>query len=420
MFQKFNTDTLVSRFIKNLLTYSEVPLLDIVHEGDYIIKDCLYIYNHFVIKCISSGFIGDDSSRLFPSNVLYPLDVQFPNRKHPLATYKVVNHYTKEGSSQFTEKYVSSTSWYDKDTHKYLGNYLRYLRDHWGLNLMPFYNCYGSFQLEDVYLNEVGMKKLYPNETIYPHVDQYPGVHRFEKNYEIGYQTKYRVMAVPIKFNTLYTIAIECPYLVQMRSIIYDKYGMVKNGHDPVNQSYYSDNEQLEKSFVQMTNTQFRKPFTYIVQTDDKDLYLHQKNLYLIIQVPKSCLSALTVLEGDYTDSDNQKYKNLSLLLCNTNVSYAFSDRLVEYLLQNVINPLDQFSTNVKYVQRLISQHDEEYNSLVSTGNVSLGVWDNDINDSVRRIVDKYSSVKYIVDQDGNVNKDFECLCTDMLKRRIE
>ena len=46
----------------------------------------------------------------------------------------------------------------------------------------------------------------------------------------------------------------------------------------------------------------------------------------------------------------------LSLLQMNDGVSYAFSNRLIEYLLDNVITPVDEIFQNISRVQTYVSE----------------------------------------------------------------
>src|SRR5574344_367063 len=125
--QKFNKVTTESNFIKNLLATTFLPLVRTVREGDYITEDRLYVLKCNIIRCTASGYIGN-------KNILF---------NHPLATYRIMGEYHfGEKNDKLCTNFISSSEGYDYLTHERLGQYLRNLRDMYGLNLMPLYNCF--------------------------------------------------------------------------------------------------------------------------------------------------------------------------------------------------------------------------------------------------------------------------------------
>ena len=92
-------------------------------------------------------------------------------------------------------------SYYDSETHYHLGQYLRCLRDIKGIDLMPFYNCFNHKYISDIRLN---IDKPYIDISSDPNI---------------------QVLAIPIKFNQLYTIALDSSDRLLMKAIIYDDLG---------------------------------------------------------------------------------------------------------------------------------------------------------------------------------------------------
>ena len=80
---------------------------------------------------------------------------------------------------------------YDIITHNYLGEYLRFIRDYKGLNLMSMYNCFGGDVVKTMSVNI----KNGNEDTIAS----------FNSN-----DTRYTIYMIPVKFNSIYTIAIDC------------------------------------------------------------------------------------------------------------------------------------------------------------------------------------------------------------------
>lgn len=421
MFQRFHDESLFSRFVKNLLTTELIPQLRTVFAGDNLIKNCSYIYNGLMIRCTSSGI----------------LDTQLTEER---AKYEYCDLTVP------TSGFTSKVSWYDSDTHKHLGNYLRYLRDARSIDLMRYYNCYNSTELTDVYLTTVEVDPLLCSDKVFP--KPYPQLlcgqaqrRQAESTYRFGSLSGYKVVAVPIKFDTTYTIAVESHTVVSIRGIIYNNTGMVKKATG----GYYSDD--LEHSCTTLSNARFEEPFTYRLDlasacctlTDEQklELYTRQQDLYLVIQLPSNTASSIVVLEGNYTQTraeievsnlghpDFQAHEHfdsrsitvkkypdkLSLLTYNTGVSYAFSDRLVEYLLLNVVTPLETLPTNISRVQQSLRRLSPRYRDRLTTKSAVLGIWDDAISTYIQDLVFRNQSImEYSLDHDGYINKDVESL----------
>lgn len=421
MFQTFFTDTLMSKFIKGLLSTTNIPLFNFVKDGDYIYEGQIYIYNHLILQCLTSGNLQTENlGALYPSDNLYPDVDLYPGNGNVPAKFKILAHYNNEDSSKYNYRYKSNISYYDSETHKHLGNYLRFLRDSKGLNLLPYYNCYNYQSLD--------------NFSLYRELNLI--------NYTQESLPQYKEIMIPIKFNTSYTIAIECPTDVLMRAVIYGPTGLTRIS------------SSSEKSFTDLLidsgrfypNLQFDNPVLYKITSPSLEVLKRERYLYLVIQLPVENNSSITVLEGDYTET---RIKNIyaqeaenrtvygnryeptskikpvlgdySLLTLNTKESYAFSDRLIEYLLGNVINVTEELPGNIKKVQATLSQLDSSYRSVLNNKISTPGVWDHLISDYTIELLNKYnmelitnkskqyrSTGIYMRDMDGYINKDVE------------
>ena len=408
MFQEFFSDTLMGRFIKRLLRATDLPLLHIVDKEAALIKGCRYIYKNFIIECEQSGLLYlSDEDRLYPSDTIYPLDTSsfLPDIGNIAARFKVLDYYKAEDPN-IHYRYHSKHMYYDSDTHYYLGEYLRYLKDRTGLNLLPYYNCFNYVMLENLSLNATT-----PN------------------NYVLKSSTDKKLIAIPVKFGRSYTIAIDSDTPVELRSIIY-KNGVGNVYKDYVAGTYYSDDIN---DYEFLPSTYFTKPFLKrIPLPDTAQLYNQEKNLYLTIQVSADNNSSIVVLEGDYTDSWNPtvlkttigvkeltpEYRNLSLLHFNTRTSFAFSDRLIEYLLLNIINPTETIADNFHYLDNLISKTtllpNNNYLNDSSNRKRFTYIWNNSMRDAIQECIKTIlndtdlSKVKFLRDQDGYLNKDIE------------
>ena len=337
MIQQFYKNTIESNFIKALLSNFNFPIYKSVNDdNDYIIKDCQYIYRNKVILCTKTGNINKDA--------------EFE---------KVADYHMGQKYTGMTYPYISTERYYDYETHYYLGRYLRLVRDLLDidfftksllvLELLPFYNCFSNRIVSDFYLTSDG--------------------------YEFGYNPKYTVYLVPIELNTEYTIAIESAESVYLKPVFYNEMGMIPMY---ATNSYMTD--LLNAGTIVKQSLRFNAPFNITIKSDNKLCERNYKNLYLAIQVPMNTKSSIVVLEGSYNEFANNSLKvinqeafksdnfsiddhqlnkillsELQLLNLNDGKSYPFSDRLIEYLLLNVITSDDAIDRNIARTQLYIS-----------------------------------------------------------------
>ena len=386
--QKFLEDTIESRFIKALLYNSYLPTIKTVNNNDYIIKDFIYIYKKDIIKCTKTGYLWD---------MLYEDTAEFDI----IDDYEFGDYYPK-----FTRRFISHNNYYDTATHMALGHYLRCYRDIYDIDLMPFYNCYANEYSSAFYLS-------------------------VQKGIVAKSNTNYKVLMVPIKFNKPYTIAIDSPsQIIISAGFIYNK-DLIYIDDVSITDLLYSNFSDCTISY---TNSSFLSPVTYQLNLADvaeesvkKQLETYENYLYLLIQVPYSNISSSVILEGDYSNVSSKKIfdasalailkedeinklllSNLSLLKFNDHVSHPFSDRLIEFLLNNVIDSNEVITKNIKRVQEQIG-----YIDTFDPHKMIPDVWSNKLR---KLLFDTYcQSVEKPYDITGFVDKDIERM---LLKRK--
>lgn len=305
-----------------------------------------------------------------------PFDIDLPKG----GSWKMISRDTEV--LNLTKKFQIKNNVYDTYTHEYLGDYLRFLRDHDGLNLMSLYNCFSNnsnvnFTISDYQISDT----------------QFLNVNTADSNY--------KVYAIPVKLFNNYTIAIDSSYPVEMFCGFYST-------------NFFVD---AEKKFIKTTyqrygNMQFSNPVLYTNLTDIANSYTatsleasalqaHRERrqlladispylpeLKLFIKVSSLAESSIVVLEGDYRGWNDQTFtkkpgapiswqKNktvldnsaifadtafdliapLQLLKFNTGTQVPFADRLVEYLLDNCITGGEnEPRENILMAQTLASQ----------------------------------------------------------------
>ena len=282
---------------------------------------------------------------------------------------------------------------------------------------MPFYNCFSARTADIKVLNGIKV------------VDELGNI-KFKAPFcKMGLESKYKTYIVPIKFNKTYTIEIDSPVEVRICPVIYKDGALVKDDDGVV----YSDKINCKSKIL--GNMNFRMPTTFKVKNRDYKLQTLEKDLYLAIQLDASIKTSVVVLEGDYTHSGYKVYNHeysskltetdknrlflssLSLLQISDGNSYAFSDRLIEYLLLNVVTNQDEISDNIKRVQKYISDDTKKtnyiqvnrYSFMPYRGKVT-GVWDDNLRAALYDIYMHNGSNK--LDINGFVDRDVEKLIT--------
>lgn len=400
MFQKFNTDTLGSRYIKSLLAQTPIPVFDCVFDKDRIFEGCYYVYKNYIIKCAKTGrLIVDRYTALYPSDTLYPSDELYPGLQEtnyipPDAAKFYVVRTVDVPDPKIFSAYTSSKTFYDSETHHHLCRYLRYLYSTTDINLLPFYNNYSNLTLRDV---ELGIS-IKDNS-----------VHVVRRTTQ-----RFKVVAIPIMFGQKYTIHLDCPTSLLLRACIYDNSGFV----DESGSNTFIHEElkvALQSSGRQLSSSRFDKPFSFSIDAPDAKSVRVQKDLYLLIQLPMYNDSSIFVRSdvlNKTMSEDGVLMKpivlNPSLSKLNTRCSYAFSDRLIEYLLGNIITKNEQISENVEKIQVALSNINNSYKQKFDEGVYKVGIWDSQLTSEVLELMSPECAGNRVYDQDGYINKDVE------------
>lgn len=340
MRQRFFTSTAQTRLIKNILANTYLPIYDTVQPGDYIIKNCKYIYNISLILCTKSGYLEGDGEFI-------TLDDTF---------------YWNTNKLNHTEKLKDATGFYDSKVHEWLGRYLRAYRDMVGINLMPFYNCFSGvytsrFKLipnsyvntfttsEQGTVNVIGTKiAVYEAEQSYDTYSQ--GTEDFNTKYVE--QSGYKILQVPIKLNRTYTIAVDCdstvmiaPAFINHGHLVKVKIGTEELDLTDILINNADNNGIISPISMEKTNTVFIDPFTIFINSKNQTLLngiitkedigltyeqllqRYEKYLYLLIQLPKDNTSSTVILEGDYTNLEGRNIFSLEDMTITGHEDYA-------------------------------------------------------------------------------------------------
>jgi len=360
VYYRFNETNNMTGYIKELLKEFNLPIFSVYREDKPIYKDKFYIKDKGIYKGVDSN--GSTSLK------------------------QVNSFYYNQKQINMTKNLIINSSIYDSYTHNYLGNYLRFIRDYKGLDLMPLYNCFSNETITEINTSA----KINDNSV-------------FDINTN---DTKFKYYIVPVKFNEKYTIAIDSDAPYELACLIYTT-------SDLTDESY----KLIQKTYKQISGSKFNKPFIYSTDIDASGFWQFEKNLKLLIKLPMNNKSSITILEGDYSYNDsicqnvlmanlklpednksNKTICKLSLLSVNDNVSYPFADRLVEYLLGQAITSLETIPNNIGRLQRAL------YKKLNMSFKGYNDIWGSEIKDyifkSLQIKTNKRTGVSIIAEND--------------------
>ena len=327
--QHLYKNDLVIAYIKELLKDFNLPMVPVLTDATKPYKGRLYVKDRKI------GYFGEEKFE-----PLYDF----------VRNYKMVN---------LTKNFIIKSSIYDEYTHNYLGEYLRFLRDYDGINLMGMYNCFYKQQ----------PRKLERREVI----DSEGNI--FDINTD---NTNFNYYLIPVKFNQLYTISISSGSSYEMALVIHNNINLSESG-----------NRLIKATYQKVRNTSAKAPFLFNTEAIDdngdigEELWDKEKYLRLLIKIPAAVKSSITILEGDWTISSNylttmssidatfgdreeffdseghriniipanQYFSKSSLIRTDDKTQVPFADRLVEYLLANAITSNDFIDSNIKRLQ---------------------------------------------------------------------
>ena len=334
---KFNDDNIYVGYIKQLLSSFNLPKCpigekDFKQDSHYIAGNSLYFYDNKQKKSTRvSSYKEDDTIENLTKNL------------------EIKNNF------------------YDSYTHEYLGDYLRYVRDYKGLDLMSMYNCFSNASIENV---EFSVRDS-----------------EFDSSSDA-----YTIFAIPVKYNQKYTLAIEWHGTIEMCCGYYSNGNLCKSNLNDGS----IDNDDIVQHFTycKQSGLRFNHPFVFdklVNNSNFKNDYACEKDFKLFLKVPTICKSSIVVLEGDYEENaslfmqkrsivinrEDKKYLDVELnylskpqlLSMNYMGTYLLADRLVEYLSNQVITPIDPVINNIK---RLQIKAKKEYNVPYTY----LGIWE--------------------------------------------
>lgn len=208
----FEENSLVVTYIKELLHNFNLPMLDVYTDESKLYENKVYIKGTKIVKYLEDGF-------------------------KTLDNYE----YNRPMLNRTTNLTINSSS-YDIATHRYLGNYLRFIRDYHGLDLMGMYNCFDYTEPSKL------VRSIKISDT-----------HTLQLN---SLESNYTYYMVPVKFNKTYTVAIDSSVPYEMMCVIY-----TNNFMDDTTKSTDLDN-LVKDTYKSIKGSSYTHPFLYTTVTD--------------------------------------------------------------------------------------------------------------------------------------------------------
>lgn len=406
---KFNNNDIFTFYLKGMLHKFNLPSYEALTVGKLVYKDNYYIYRNFILKALKTFTVdGID-----------------------LNDFKVIqdNYVFGNKLTNITKNLNLNSLYYDAYTHNYLGKYLRFYRDYTGINLMSLYNCFSETSITDITIEDLSGNIILTsddNSVVYM-VDIIPG--------------------------TEYTMYLDCKGSVEIAAGYYDN-DLININHIELPPTDTPIVFPYEKTYFKISNTTFNKPFIYNKLQFIEDLgiqnsgtlYNWRSKLKLFIKLPKDNQSSIVILEGNYLKSSSLHFDDNNLVLPNVieskpyintgdednytpdksyqlinafnwvtksqlicingTTNYPFSDRLVEYLINNCITSTDEISDNISRVQdKLIRKSNPGLNKIKLRG-----VWDDSIRSVIYGLTKTSNLLNTRYDLLGYVDKDVESL----------
>lgn len=196
----FNSNNIVVGYIKELLHSYNLPLPKVVDENIPLIDKQTYIKD----------------TKIF----------QYINNKEKFVKVYVPGRPVENMTTTMPIRGIS----YDSLTHEYLGNYLRFLRDYYSIDLMSMYNCYSN--------NFPNLLQIKINSSLFGNVLMDTT------------DSSYKIIMVPVKLGHNYTIAIDSLSGIDMFCGYYNK-------------EYYNIENLSDLTYVKYGSTHFKQPIIY-------------------------------------------------------------------------------------------------------------------------------------------------------------
>ena len=299
-------------------------------------------------------YIGDGSN--VPSNQLFIN----PNGYHIIRKNSLNNkdQYTVVSDYVFNNFYLNFTSnlkieniIYDRYTHRYLGRYLRFIRDYNNIDLMCMYNCFDWESYNRIISPTITISKTKEGDI--------------KLNPVFGeINTNFVTYVIPLDKLSKRKFSLYLQTTLPVETCLIVKNNATRSPIQANAWDYHGD------EYIEGTYKKFSVSKNYLLDYSNADINEYLENnltIALLIKIPRNISSSVVLLEGDYLSdqiivngdkSATNVYAygyniNPQLTSYSNDSNYLISDKLIQFLTLNAITPLSE-SYDIKKVQNYI------------------------------------------------------------------
>lgn len=322
-----------------------------------------------------------------------------------------------------TKRLEIRNNYYDSYTHAYLGDFLRYVRDYLGVDLLGMYNCFTWDMPKYVDSLQSGEGKVFSSND-----------------------GAYDLYMFPARFDKEYTFAADWHGRIEVCACLYDANIVLNQASDDD-----LNNGLAKATYASFSGMRFSRPVLYTGLKDKSpETFSADESagkLKLFVKVPRGCESSIVFLEGDWRGASSTYLSQTStkalksrtalslkgpvadgkladgfsgfdyvsksqLLSTNDGGRNQLADRLVEYLSSNAISPLDPITRNVAKLQAKYEAEGRFDRCAVASRLDRLknhyGIWDDALRRATWAYEDKSGMLDDYYDLLGYFDKDAE------------
>ena len=163
MLQEFFKTTLISKYIKYLLSKSPVPVYKLIFDNDDMIEGCIYTYKNKILKCTKSGrFVGVRGS-LKESDYLYVQELLRVNEGSMTIT-RFVGAYKYVIGTRYIEAPTDAILYYNVDEERFYFDFRKSTLFDTAQEAREAASDIDTSYIEELFVEQVNIKGEYTKE----------------------------------------------------------------------------------------------------------------------------------------------------------------------------------------------------------------------------------------------------------------